>query len=215
MILTLAQVKRFSNAHVPVFFSEYGTNTMKPRIFQETSAIYSPEMTHVFSGGIVYEFWYGANEYGIVKWEKDENGNPTGELLKMKDFRNLKKRLREATDEPNTDAAWIDTSVTIDKAPELPAPSSSWKADKTIPKSPVRWEDVREVLEMRDWIDVGKEMQEAMMDSLVDALGSRLKIHDHDTNITPMATPRPLDKREDPREPSQEDSEDDGCRKFD
>ena len=172
-------------------------------------------MTHVFSGGIVYELWYGTNEYGIVKWRKDKDGKETQELVRMNDFMSLKKRLRLSTDDPNTDAAWTDSASTLAKAPDFPARSSSWMADTTMPESPVDWEGVREMLEMRDWIDVGKEMQESMIDSLVDALSSRLKIHDHLTSTTPMTTPKPPDKHIDPREPIHEEDEDEGCRKFD
>ncbi|KAI0010512.1 Glucanosyltransferase-domain-containing protein [Xylariaceae sp. FL0662B] len=71
-------VALFANTRIPVFFSEYGANLRSPRLFQETRAIFSPAMTDVFSGGIVYEFFYGPNEYGLVKKKKkhaDDNNN--------------------------------------------------------------------------------------------------------------------------------------------
>lgn len=61
------QVNSYSNFNIPSFFSEYGANNNPPRDFGETSALLSPEMTHVFSGGIAYEFWRGGNRYGIVE----------------------------------------------------------------------------------------------------------------------------------------------------
>lgn len=63
------QVDFFSNYSVPVFFAEYGCNTQggaEGRIWQETTALYSNQMTHVFSGGIVYMYFQEANDYG--KW---------------------------------------------------------------------------------------------------------------------------------------------------
>ncbi|CAD0108768.1 unnamed protein product, partial [Aureobasidium uvarum] len=50
-------VEMFSNASIPVFFSEYGCNDPSPRVFEEVEALYSPRMT-VMSGGL--------NNYGLV-----------------------------------------------------------------------------------------------------------------------------------------------------
>lgn len=61
------QLRSYSNFNIPAFFSEYGTNVNPPRDFGEASALLSPEMTHIFSGGIAYEFWRGSNSYGIVE----------------------------------------------------------------------------------------------------------------------------------------------------
>jgi 1,3-beta-glucanosyltransferase GAS1 len=62
------QVAFFSNYSVPVFFAEYGCNTVgggAGRIFQETGALYSNDMTGVISGGIVYMYFEEANDYGV------------------------------------------------------------------------------------------------------------------------------------------------------
>lgn len=55
----------YSNYSIPLFMSEYGciTNT---RTFKETAELYKPEMTKVFSGGLVYEYSAEGNGYGIV-----------------------------------------------------------------------------------------------------------------------------------------------------
>lgn len=56
----------FSNFSVPVFFSEYGCNNdgAAARIFQETTELYSDDMTSVIAGGIVYMYFEEANDYG-------------------------------------------------------------------------------------------------------------------------------------------------------
>lgn len=63
----------YSSFTKPIFFSEYGCNEIIPRKFNEVSAIYSSRMTHVFSGGLVYEFAQEPNNYGLVDY--DESGN--------------------------------------------------------------------------------------------------------------------------------------------
>jgi hypothetical protein len=56
----------FSNFTLPLFFSEYGCNEVRPRTFGEVGAIYGPQMTPKFSGGLVYEYTQEANNYGLV-----------------------------------------------------------------------------------------------------------------------------------------------------
>lgn len=58
----------FSNYSIPVFFSEYGCNTVDGgagRIFQETTELYSSDMTDVIAGGIVYMYFEETNDYGM------------------------------------------------------------------------------------------------------------------------------------------------------
>ena len=76
--------EEFSNASLPVFFSEYGCNAVQPRLFSEVQALYSEEMSQAFSGGLVYEFAQEANDFGLVKIK--DNGD--AELLP--DFENLR-----------------------------------------------------------------------------------------------------------------------------
>lgn len=71
---------------VPVFFSEYGCNTVAPRPFTEVEALYGSTMAAVWSGGIAYEYFDNFNRYGVVK-EKD------GKIIRLDDFAVLQNRL--------------------------------------------------------------------------------------------------------------------------
>ncbi|KAI0006704.1 glycoside hydrolase family 72 protein [Xylariaceae sp. FL0662B] len=65
-------VEMFKDGSVPIFYSEYGCNTPSPRVFTEISTIYGPQMTGVWSGGVVYEFAQEPNNYGLAE-VKDDN----------------------------------------------------------------------------------------------------------------------------------------------
>jgi hypothetical protein len=60
-------VDAYSNYSLPVFFSEFGCNEVRPRLWQEVDALFSEKMTGVFSGGLVYEFTQEEADYGLVK----------------------------------------------------------------------------------------------------------------------------------------------------
>lgn len=78
-------VSGFSNSSIPIFFSEYGCNQPAPRVFTEVPVIYSDLMTNVFSGGIVYEYTWGTNEYGLVNISSDGSAQLLGDYYTFKD----------------------------------------------------------------------------------------------------------------------------------
>lgn len=59
-------VSTFSNASIPLIFSEYGCNKNTPRSFTEVSQGLYKGLADVFSGGLIYEFSEEANSYGVV-----------------------------------------------------------------------------------------------------------------------------------------------------
>ena len=56
------------NYNIPIFLSETGCIKPSPRNWADQEAIFGPDMTEHWSGSIVYEWIYEANEYGIVSY---------------------------------------------------------------------------------------------------------------------------------------------------
>lgn len=83
-------VDDYRDYSLPLIFSEYGCNEVKPRTFQEVRAVYSSSMTDVFSGGLIYEFSQEPNDYGLVQIYKNHSAQV------LEDFEALKKAYHDA-----------------------------------------------------------------------------------------------------------------------
>ncbi|KAF3064372.1 1,3-beta-glucanosyltransferase gel4 [Daldinia childiae] len=122
------QVKFFSNFSVPVFFAEYGCNTVngaEGRLWDDTTAIYSNQMTGVFSGGIVYMFHEEENDYGLVK-VKGDTATP------MKNYKVLQSKLADVKPSSTSMAAFDPTNSPA----ACPGISKNWKAAEALPPTP-------------------------------------------------------------------------------
>lgn len=53
---------------VPIFFSETGCRTPKPRTFDDQTAILGPEMDSTWSGAIIYEWIEETNDFGLISY---------------------------------------------------------------------------------------------------------------------------------------------------
>ncbi|KAI8957033.1 carbohydrate-binding module family 43 protein [Daldinia sp. FL1419] len=122
------QVKFFSNFSVPVFFAEYGCNTVngaEGRLWDDTTALYSNQMTGVFSGGIVYMFHEEENDYGLVK-VKGDTATP------MKNYKVLQSKLADV--KPSSTS--MDSYNPTNSPASCPAISKNWKAAEALPPTP-------------------------------------------------------------------------------
>ena len=119
----------FADTTSPVFFSEYGCNNVKPRIFQEVGTLYGPQMT-VFSGGLVYQWTQESNDYGLVQV------NPDGSTKLLGDYNTLQKQYNKLDQKllqsHNTSA----TSLTPPPCSKNIITSPAFSTDFDIPKPP-------------------------------------------------------------------------------
>ncbi|KAH3995112.1 hypothetical protein HBI56_237450 [Parastagonospora nodorum] len=88
------RVDFFSDYPVPVFFAEYGCikglSDPTSRPFTEVEVLYG-NMTNVFSGGIVYEWFMGTNDYGLVSLVNSATASP------YPDFTSLQSQLAKVS----------------------------------------------------------------------------------------------------------------------
>lgn len=124
-------VKDFEKSAVPVFFSEYGCNEVTPRVFGEIEAVYSDQMTGVFSGGLIYEYTQEDNKYGLVELDGDD-----AQLLE--DFDNLQTQLEKLDYNELQSVESADTNITPPKCSKdlLDGPAGNFSTEFTLPERP-------------------------------------------------------------------------------
>lgn len=115
------RVDFFSSYPVPVFFAEYGCikfdGQATERPFTEVQVLYG-NMTEVFSGGIVYEWFMSENEYGLVQLQ--DNG---ASASPYPDFTSLRDQLASVTPSLTAKSNYNPTNT----APACPS-DSTWEA---------------------------------------------------------------------------------------
>ncbi|KAI9031649.1 Glucanosyltransferase-domain-containing protein [Phycomyces nitens] len=121
------RTKEFETYSKPVFLSEYGCNLVSPRKFGEVAALYGPDMTDVWSGGVVYEWTQENNNYGLVKIDSS-----TGKVELLPDYNNLQNALAKA----NPKGVTLDNFNDQRAEPDCPANDDSWKASVALPPTP-------------------------------------------------------------------------------
>lgn len=118
----------YKDYNVPVFFAEYGCNApggAEGRKFEDTRALFSDEMTEVFSGGLVYMYHQEDNDYGVVELD---DGKP----VRMDNFKELKKAHKEVDPKGVTE----DEYEGAGKRETCPKLGEFWRASANLPPTP-------------------------------------------------------------------------------
>ncbi len=124
------KVELYKDYSKPIFLSEYGCITNR-RDWGEVAALYSTNMTSVYSGGLAYEYTVEPNGYGLV-----EVGSG-GKIETNADFDRLKAAFAK-TDNPSGDGGYKSTGT----ASECPPASEDWEVETTVlPAMPVKAEE--------------------------------------------------------------------------
>ncbi|KAJ5037232.1 uncharacterized protein L3040_007409 [Drepanopeziza brunnea f. sp. 'multigermtubi'] len=126
-----ARVAEFAGYSVPSFFAEYGCQTQgggaAGRKFSEIPAIYGSNMTEVFSGGIVYEFFQEENDYGLASVVGPSS------ISTLADYAPFSSRLNAATPTGVNSASYSPTN----SPNACPAVASTWAVSPSgLPPTP-------------------------------------------------------------------------------
>lgn len=120
------RTEEFSTYNVPAFFAEYGCNTVQPRLFSEVLALYGSQMTPVWSGGIVYEWFQEANDYGLVSVD-GASASP------LPDYTALSIQLAAVTPSVINSASYTPTNTAPQPCPTI---GDDWDASPSLPPTP-------------------------------------------------------------------------------
>ncbi|KAG0655432.1 hypothetical protein C6P44_000349 [Monosporozyma unispora] len=126
------RTQEFKNYPVPIFFSEFGCNLIRPRPFTEINALYGPQMANVWSGGIVYMYFEEENKYGVVELAKDKD-TPR----ELEDFEILATSFNNVS--PLAISKENYTEILKEKGEfniNCPSLSHLWKANERLPPTP-------------------------------------------------------------------------------
>jgi hypothetical protein len=97
------------NFPVPIFFSETGCNTPRPRLFEDQATIFGPMMVNDWSGAVIYEWLQEENKYGLIAYGPNVDPTVTGSNIQdgitrkgtptplSPDFNNLKSQWAKIT----------------------------------------------------------------------------------------------------------------------
>ncbi|KAI5245998.1 glycoside hydrolase family 72 protein [Aureobasidium subglaciale] len=125
--------------NIPIFFSEVGCNTPKPRTFDDQAAIFGSEMAPYWSGSMIYEWLEEANNYGLINYGPQTDPTATNAVGGFTrsgtptpispDFYNLSNQWKTLTPSSVSEAAYSPTN----SAPECPAYTSGvWEVSGNV-----------------------------------------------------------------------------------
>ncbi|KAG2045291.1 carbohydrate-binding module family 43 protein/Glycoside hydrolase family 72 protein [Suillus americanus] len=121
---------QFAGYNVAAYFSEYGCITSPPRLWTEVGALFSSQMSPVWSGGVAFSYFPATSaqgQFGMVTISTDGSTVTTSS-----DFTNLQTQYAAASP-PNSPSQSGAGTATY---PSCPQQNSSWLASNTLPSTP-------------------------------------------------------------------------------
>lgn len=117
----------FENYPIVAYFSEYGCVSQPPRLWTEATALFSSQMTPVWSGGLAFSYFPATGGYGMITLSSDNKTVTTSD-----DFTRLQNVLSNITtvNEPTQSSASASTY------PACAAADSNFLASSTLPPTP-------------------------------------------------------------------------------
>lgn len=122
------RTEEYKNLTIPVFFSEYGCNEVRPRKFTEVGSLFSSDMTGVWSGGIVYMYFEEDNNYGLVSLQGNSVKTLADYSYYSQEINLIKPTLAQASQATISSAATNTLSC--------PASAETWRASPSLPPTP-------------------------------------------------------------------------------
>ena len=116
----------YKNLGIPIFFSEYGCNEVRPRKFTEVATLFGDQMTPVWSGGIVYMYFEEENNYGLVSI-KDNT------VSTLKDYSYYSSEIKDI--HPSSAKASAESASSISRT-TCPTNTNNWEASTNLPPTP-------------------------------------------------------------------------------
>ncbi|CAE6461996.1 unnamed protein product [Rhizoctonia solani] len=117
----------FENYPVAAYFSEFGCVSQPPRLWTEATALFSSQMTSVWSGGLAFSYFPAVGDYGIITLSSDNATVTTSD-----DF----TRLRNVYSNITTINEPTQSSASQSSYPACPSADSSFVASSTLPPTP-------------------------------------------------------------------------------
>ncbi|KAF9066073.1 carbohydrate-binding module family 43 protein/Glycoside hydrolase family 72 protein [Rhodocollybia butyracea] len=120
----------FAGYNVAAYFSEFGCITSPPRLWTEVAALFSTQMSPVWSGGVAFSYFPATSpqgQFGMVNISADGSTVTTGS-----DFMLLAGQYGNVTSPPNTPSSGSSSAT----YPACPTQNSSFAASTTLPGTP-------------------------------------------------------------------------------
>lgn len=117
----------FENFPVAAYFSEYGCVSQPPRLWTEATALFSSQMTSVWSGGLAFSYFPAVGGYGMVELSADNSTvTPSADFTRLQNVYSAITTVNEPTQANAPQSTY----------PTCAAATTGFLASSTLPPTP-------------------------------------------------------------------------------